>query len=265
MTPKVTVNTANFGRELKNYSLQTRKNIGVVVREQAKLFVRDVINMTPPFPGGQRGATLGRAVAPQTHRRAGEASLQRDIRRVFLPIDQLKIWDKTNDPRLSSQLQKAARAGDVAAVKAIFRNVGLNMDAIPTAVRALHVGARGSRGRVPKRTVPNVVLASTSVRAYETRAKKSIGYAKAGWATAARALGVKLPAWLSRHRTPGLVNDQTHRLNSPFIIIGNLVPFAEDFGPLRIVQDALKQRVIRMRAQIQHILRGGKGRAPGGG
>jgi hypothetical protein len=86
-----------------------------------------------------------------------------------------------------------------------------------------------------------VVLDDQSVREYEEEVFARIGIAKAGWETAARAVGVPVPEWVARHSTPGRFR-QVNGPDGPSIEIANDVEYGGDFDELEILEKALARR-----------------------
>jgi hypothetical protein len=147
-------------------------------------------------------------------------------------------------------LARAAAKGQLRVVEKILGRFRVVMKA----ERSLHQGARDDHGRVPESFRPYIVLDEGSVRSYEAEVVKHVGSAKAGWETAARALGVPLPDWVSRHETPGRFKDDSRNADEPAYEISNDVVFADDFEHLRILERALANRERSMRGRIEREL-----------
>jgi hypothetical protein len=85
---------------------------------------------------------------------------------------------------------------------------------------------------------------------------QKVGFAKGGWATCAAQLGGTrgIPAWVTRHKTPGTVIDETESEN-PKITIRNDVNYTSKVLSDSNVQGALRDREAKLTARIERILR----------
>lgn len=252
LKPTVHFDQAGFRRE--GLRLMALKNISVekLVRDQSRLFARDVLRITPPF--GRHSITESFNV----QRRTGEAAVKRDLGRVFMGPKDLSVLKHPKSPRLAKNLEQAIRARDTAAVQAILEKIGLQVKVIEQPDATIHRGARNRRGRVRGNREPMLVLDQRALDRYVKDVVGHVGKTKAGWLPAAAALGVTgIPNWIRRHggQTPGLIRFEG-RGNKFAVVIGNLVAWGQAFSELRIVEEALKLRVRAMRLNAEHIIAG---------
>lgn len=90
MTVDVKIDTREFDRAMLRFAAGSRKSSSEILRSQGRLFVRDMIRITPPFSGYDKG---GKAL--------GEATVRRDVARA---------------------LRNDSRGGDAASLHAAARN-----------------------------------------------------------------------------------------------------------------------------------------------
>ena len=129
----------------------------------------------------------------------------------------------------------------------IYRKFWEQSASIPT-MRAFHHANRNERGR-PKQVTRSLVgrwavqdqmwVSEQSANAYLKYVQKKVGLAKAGFAAAAMACGVRVPSWIRRHMAKA-GNAQVHFGANPFVVArttGNQIPDLQ-----RVVDGALKIR-----------------------
>lgn len=250
MNAKWSFDPREFSRAATDLMAAQRKSGAEIIKQQGRLFVRDVVRATPPF--GSHAFSQG---SSNVGRRIGEAAVSRDISKVFVTPSRLRVLSQPQNPKLYERLKKVIRSGDTAAVEAIFRNLNIHVKGVLLAAsRDVHKRSLNKRGHY-MRGNSYFVLRENSVKQYIRQEQSHVGRAKAGWARAAAGLGEKLPNWITRHSEPGLFIDDTANGDKPSVTIGNLVDYAQQFeGQLNIVQAALQNRVRSMRTQTEKIL-----------
>jgi hypothetical protein len=222
MNPTIDIDPASM-RRLNETIAKFTTEIGLdsvkVLKDQGRLFVRDLIKVTPPFGD----ATFSESY--NTQRKAGESAVERDIRKVFVPLRQFAENVSKTNPELgvtltmkggitgsniaNRKLKRSSNRIDMQALEAIFRNMGMEGRVMLNVDPAIHEKARGRRGRV-RRATPVVVVNEKSIDKYIKEKQGHIGKAKAGFMKAAIGLAVKgIPNWIRRHMTPGVFRDQT--------------------------------------------------------
>lgn len=243
------MDTREFSRAVRALQAARRVSFQRLLRDQARLFVRDVLKLTPP---------RGRAAISESfnaQKRRGEKRVERDILKVFMPVSALKILSEPQNASLAESLGSAIRRQDWAVAEAILVRLGFSSIRVePDATE--HDQARDRRGQVNRRQRPTIILHVASVKKYIKAQLAHVGKTKAGWLLAANALGVPVPQWIRRHggATPGLFRDETPNSSNPSITIGNLVIYGDGFQDLRIVQTALQLRTKAMKTQTEKIL-----------
>lgn len=240
---------------------ETGREAGKVLKDQARLLVRDFIKATPPFGKHSFSENYNE------QRRIGEAAVERDIRNVFIPVSVFAEQLSGSNPDLAYRILEASgisssnvtrkkatqkrTAIDMDALDAIFRNMGLEGRVIRYANPDLHERAKGRRGRV-KRATPYFVVSEKSIDNYIKEVKTHIGRAKAGWMRSAMGLALKgIPNWIKRHTTPGMFRDKSKDPNAS-ITVGNLIEFSGDFDP-RTFDAAMINRQRGMENQLKKM------------
>lgn len=246
------VDYANLSKRMHQLAILEEKSGPEILRDQARLFTRDVIKLTPPT--GR--SALTESLAEQ--RRIGQSAVRRDINRHWRAADGVLRYLRQRNPRAAQYFQKYARAGNVQAIKTMAAGLGLQIsDAVLSVSESDHDARRGPNGRAfRKKSAPTLVLRSTSVRALLKAKLGKVGTGKGGWVEPASALGVTIPQWIKGHAKS--VGVFTQELTGPMksITIGNLVDYAQKWeGQHRIVQNALKIRHRAMELRIRHLLK----------
>jgi hypothetical protein len=247
------INYEAFDRELKEFSLVMRRDSAEVVKQQAKLFVRDVVKLTPPTGN----APFTESFAAQ--RQAGLKAVEQDIRHAFVEIQELNIADK----KLEQNLKDYARREEITKIQTVLKRLKLKGTVIEAPTEAIHNKLRNRRGRVSR--ARNLVLRRGTVKPFIKMKQALVGTAKSGWAKACAALGVSLPAWIREKSGPG-VYDARLTGPAPQITVGDTVGYIQEAGArLTVIQRALNRRAESMRNQIDKVMgrrfRGYKGRA----
>lgn len=241
-------NIAQFRAELEERVLATGRGADDIVEEQTKLFLGDVVKLTPPMGKSPFNENLS------IQHEIGKKAIAKDIRRAFIPIEDLSILETPKDLKLAERIERYAKREEYDQLKELFQKVGIrnNLAAFPT--EHLHDAVRNRRGRVPKGTKQTIVVRRGTVEDFAKKKEGLSGKAKSGWAKACEAMGVKLPNWIKKHAAPGLFQ-RTRSATAPSITVGNLVPYIQAAGQdLRIINRALERRTESMRHQTEKLL-----------
>lgn len=243
------IRVEEFRTQVSRLVTLTGRDAGEVVKSEGRLLVQDAMRMTPPFANAPSTESLN------AQRKTGEKAVERDINKVFAKLKSLKVRDK----RIRKDLARAIRKRDFARVKIILKYMKLPVeDAMREADPAVHEHKRDRRGRVQRNKNKVWILNEPSLNRIIREKKKHVGKAKAGWAAAARGLGVKLPNWITRHSSPGAFKDNTKDPKQPSITIGNLVGYIQAAGSdLRIMQRAIQNRTRNLKAKLEKIIASG--------
>lgn len=239
-----------LNREFRAFVEALDKDINKEVENQAKLLVRDAINFTPPTVVG---GNVYRQAAPIAQRRQGERAIESDFARLFEPLANLDIVKNPENKQIGVAVRRAIREKNWEALAEILKRVAkISARIVTEATNDIHRRNRNRRGRVRQMKVPILVHQASTIGRLQKAAQGRVGFAKAGWAHAARRLGLPLPAWVNRHSAPGYIIKQGGKLN-PTIEFANGVPYVQRLRE-NIVGRAIRNRIEAMRKQVAHVL-----------
>ena len=249
MSATIHINTSGFQHELTRLVAVGRKSAAEIIKQQGKLFVRDLIKMTPPFGN----APVTESFAKQ--REAGKIAVLQQIGRTMLPASQI------DTPFILAILKgrttKKRKAGREEAERRLRLLQGMGAARIDElADPAWHASQRDRRGRVRGRFRNVFIKNEASLRRYIREKQDHVGKAKSGWKQAASMVGFSLPAWITKHTGGAGIAEQRLTGDRPFLRVGNLIDWIQDSGAgLRIVQRALDNRVRNMKIMIENIFK----------
>lgn len=233
------------------------KTVAEVMKQQVRLFVKDVVKLTPPF----RSWSVRESWSEQ--RKAGELAVSNDIQRVFKPLEDLRTYDSsTRFGQAYTQAVNESRSDtlDVLLQRSLARG-GVSKDLADSARSSVqplnplhHTQQRNKRGRV--RRNPRVYLVKKrEILKYIKEVWKQVGRLKGGWGAAAAKYGVSLPGWITRHASGSVLEKLTTQ--NPSIMVRNDVPYiAEQNKGDRLVNEAIKRRDEAMARQMEAKLQG---------
>jgi hypothetical protein len=248
-TPKYEVDNAELNRTLRSFVGVMRKELSTEIRNQARLACRDAINYTPPLI---KGSPTYQTVAPMEQRRAGEKAVRRDVAKVYLALEDLRISDDAKFPHLAKWLHRYGRQGATGKVEKILRDFQWNVPVSREALPGAHESARNHRGRVNARRARNIVLSKRTIEQYTRKQQKKVGRAKAGWNNSAAKLGLKVPNWVGDLKEPGWSDDKLSSPN-PSFTLANTVRHAQRAAP-EILQRVMNNRDRAMKVQINKVM-----------
>lgn len=243
------INYSKFDAAVSRVINETGAVGGVVIKQQTKLFVRDAMDLTPPTGGAPFTETSG------SQKKAGEMAVKSDITRGFTEIESLGIV-KDPDNKTGQALKRYARRGEFGKLETLVKRMNWKGKLLAFPGRRRHLEIRDKYGRVRKGAASNTLIMRTgSVAPFLKAAQALVGRAKAGWANAARALGLPVPQWVSRHSEPGELIDDSQNLQNPSMVVANYVPFAQHHNRTnQIIQRALNRRAAAMDNQLNAAL-----------
>jgi len=230
----------------------TGTDLGKLIKDEAKLLVRDCIKLTPPTTGG--AGILKENLKKQEQ--SGKNAIVRDIRRI---VKDVKDLDMYKNEKVKSWLNRAFKNHDW---KLVLDIVGGGEGAGMQVPDNIHEQYRNKRGRV-QRVVPKFWIKDTPARkkllTYAKKVFERIGKAKAGWLPAARRLKLAKRHYIkfiSRHSGKGMVSDNTKGTQNPFVIVANMEAHAQkhDSGG-KIMAVALKLRTNVIYDKIEKLMK----------
>lgn len=250
-----------FNEALSRLAELQGKTMREVVTDQAALFCRDAIRMTPPF--GRTPLTESFSV----QRDVGEKATDRDVRRGFRAIDSLGRYKGGKGSRstkdneaLRKRLDKLIRANNWLLLDVVLKEMRMRWVAgvIKAPSAEIHNRMRNARGRVSKAQGNYFVPKQSAVERFAKEKQRTEGRMKAGWMwvvnglNAIRTAKVKIPNWISRHTSePGtfVVTDADDKFG---IVGANRIPWAQKHGE-KVHKEAWTARMISAQKQADKL------------
>lgn len=220
-----------------------------MIEDETRLFLRGVINLTPP-PG------LG-----QDAKRVGESAVRLDLNRLFTPID---------DEFLNVIGSQFGIAGiDEWITGKSGNKIHLkwdHLDSTGSGMRQFHDKNRNSRGRVTSRKrqssdawYARYIVSKEDFAAYAAKVISHVGRRKAAWAKSYQEIpggGWSVPRWIGRHISNafGRCINMTGSLHQPSITVSNFSPGIGDDE--RLVRDQMRIRFSAIGRKMRGIISG---------
>jgi len=246
--------TLELENALAEYAKTSRKGIGEVLKERARLLVRDWIKFLPPFESyGSESESFA------TQRRIGQTAVARDIQSVFIDVRKLGIFASPKSPKAGAHAQQLLRMRKSDELQRYLVDTGYGFKPIveePT--DAMHNARRDARGRVQTGQRHKVwVTGKGAVARFVKRKQKAVGKLKSGLMAAVNKLGVGgVPAWISSQSGRGSIKDGTSDAD-PFVTVRNAVSYAANSNQeKRTAELALSRRTQNLVSQIAAKLEG---------
>jgi hypothetical protein len=272
----VEVDLSDLGDFLPRFAAATKQSIAQVVRQQARLMLRDesgngIIKFTPP-------------VGEQEAKARGDAMVRRDIHRVFLTrASALEIAKRAkvrglkqafrdnNHPRILELLNKTQPG--TAKVRGYERNgkqvagytqrrqvsslnnnrLGFLTSVSEAPDRAVHKARQDGNKNVRRNRWSQLVLSKGALTSYISEIQKRVGTMKAGWRPAARALQLNVPKFVADvQRASGDIKIQLEGEN-PSITLINSTPNASRVAA-RAIEFVRSGRESAMVANLEKVL-----------
>lgn len=280
----------NFVRAAARWQQVFKQDVAVILRQQAKSIITNsqrtgVMDLTPPTAGASAVGSLSE------QRKAGEAAVARDIRKVFMTAKEAVKKAKEDNPRAGrvfSRLLREKKTQDamnilrfgggqqVVEVKAHNRKGGVIVTGYTqkrispsfkslsglTAIQgypdpSMHRRSRDSRGRVNRARPLAIVTDSAALTAYIKTRQGMVGYHKSGWRASAAAVGASVASFISRLAGPGRVINNLAQAGPKFGItfINETVGIARHNLSLSIAARALNFASARIDRAVRGYLR----------
>lgn len=270
MPAKLDVDDRAFQQALNKFETVSRKNRWVVLKEEAKLVVRNLMAITPPSRNASFTLSEKGKVDWKSQKKMGQGALLNDTLGksganggrqggVFM-VRGAKTF------RRAEQLNKQM-GGDWGGMKhALWRTktgkvLGVekklyNPDATIATMSRHHKKYRNARGRVSKGGqrdltigrhvfIDKMVVSKKAWKSYFSYLTKRLGRAKAGWLRAAYSLNFKdAPKWVANHgQREGRVKMQGGKRLYQFIELANRVPYIKrQNNEMQMVNRALRMQ-----------------------
>jgi hypothetical protein len=272
----VEVDLSDLGDFLPKFAAATKQSIAEVVRQQARLLLRDdggngLIKFTPP-------------VGEQEAKARGDAAVRRDIHRVFLTrasaqeiakrakVRGLKQAFRDNNHTRILELLNKTQPG-TARVKGYVRNgkqvaaytqkrqisslnnnrLGFLTSVSEAPERAVHKSRQDANKHVRRNRWSQLVLSKGALTAYIAEIQKRVGTMKAGWLPAARALQLSVPSFVANvERASGSVKIELGGDN-PSVTMINSTPRANRVAA-KAIDFVRAGREDAMRTNLEKVL-----------
>ena len=239
---------------------------GRILRVEGRKLIREIVALTPPSGGKSRVSQF--ATIDVNARKQGELAVSKDLANIFDVLsdsthDYVKRTNKAQFPRAISIWQSGSnkRVIDI-------DHLGTSIDEM----RAFHQRLRSkATGRTPIlrrhredglgrwKSYERMVVSKSMLARYKREVHGQVGKLKGGWAAAAAALDVRLPAWVSRHSS-GNCTAQLGRGDSPFIYATNNQKGSAS-KTKSIVAWAMRKRASAIRTNVARMIKHGAGKS----
>ncbi len=226
-----------------------RKSNKQLVDQQSRLLVRDMVNFTPPMKG--KKAEGEKSINNPTDKQQGEIAVERDLRRMFQPLDSIQAVQKSVALRLNNAFERYYNARDWDSLSKILNESGIlpfRPKIIQEPTKELHNKFRDKRGRVSKKVAnPWLVVNARSLETFIKAKKKLVGLAKSGWVKSLRGLKIGVPAWINKGGKGSFSQAGTRDTFS--ITMANAVGYVSKYHE-KIVKRAFVARRLAMERQL---------------
>ncbi len=190
-----TVHADSFAAALKKYAVEATSDRSrtEIVRDQMKLAIRAIIDLTP-------FETLAQ----------GRQAIHTQLLRAVKPYGgEDGSFKKVENDGIRTRLQNYLRTEQFDKIKEVFAKIGgkgyYSRFQMVDFSEDLHHSVQSRRGRVE--TDHFVLTPQVSEwKAYLEKLQGQVGRARGGWTPSAQAVGLSLPAWITRWRDGGAVN-----------------------------------------------------------
>lgn len=252
------IDSRDFARQLNQLSRIVRKDTGTLLRDQTRLFVADAAALTPPTgntPLGAAGAARRASALPGLSleaRKQGQDTVAREISRLFLSFDDLKLAQ--GDSKLAANLRSLMQASRFGTALQVLERAGIKLDSVEAKATVETLNRhRDRRGRVIRGRRVLVRDGRSILRLIRTQ-QGAVGRAKAGWKKAADALGLRLPRWITKHEEPGIFATEGTGAKLAYVV-GNALGYAQKLDrTAKIMDRAYRNRLRNLRAQLEAVM-----------
>lgn len=283
----VKVDYTEFAKHLALYMMVMRKSITDVVKQQARLFAKDMCDFTPPFSGAEPAISKGgEGGFGNKARNKGRDAVSRDVRKIFAPLAQapatgvaaagnlgiFSAWigakaklPPPHDPQYVFKMVEGGRIigeGEFDYFKRVEAKRGTPrtrflMGTTEASIRSIHEQRRGKPSyRVYKTSKSETVYVDDwkPVDRYIRKVQQRVGKLKSGWYYAGLKLG-KMPtsAWIANQGAGTSIYQPKLIGPDPTIKLGSSVGRNHSQG-YHFMRMAMNHRAYAMRvAMLKHL------------
>lgn len=250
---KIHLDDRQWKLAVKEFWAATNKDLQTVLRDQGRLFTRDVAKYTPPTGRTPNNESWS------AQKRAGEEAIKNDMLAFARPIKSLSVISDPKNKVLRERLKNMIDRKDYKTLIAVLQKLGVPITRVfekfPTEIYDKFRGKNSKRIRKGK-AQPWFVIDSASYAAELKNRQKKVGEAKSGWRRAAAILKATLPGWVTRRKGDGGIVDDTGKKAEQSITLWNAVEYAQRWGAsIRILDRAMDNRIRSMKVQTEHIIK----------
>lgn len=232
------INKARYRDTLNEFVRVLGADAEKLLREEMRLFLREIIRFTPPKTNAQ-----------------GRKAVEGDIQKAIGLLDQNSFGRAREEVRLP--MRELIRRRDNETLQEAMREMDGRYWIVKTFDKNDHISRRNRYGRVRRKSFV-MTTDRTAYNRYVREVKGRVGYAKSGWLKAAEAVGLPLPSWVRRHAGYAKGGFEAPTANKLEIVARNgsvRIPNYE-----RTVSSALNSRRMSVEKEFARLLRGGKTR-----
>jgi hypothetical protein len=283
----VKVDYTEFAKHLALYMMVMRKSITDVVKQQARLFAKDMCDFTPPFSGTEPAISKGgEGGFGNKARNKGRDAVSRDVRKIFAPLAQapatgvaaagnlgiFSAWigakaklPPPHDPQYVFKMVEGGRIigeGEFDYFKRVEARQGTPrtrflMGTTEGSIKSIHEQRRGKPSyKVNKTSKSETVYVDDwrPVERYIKKVQQRVGKLKSGWYYAGLKLG-KMPtsAWIANQGAGTSIYQPKLIGPDPTIKLGSSVGrnYSQGYHFMRM---AMNHRAYAMRvAMLKHL------------
>lgn len=242
------LNEARYRDSLNTFVRQLNADADKLLREEMRLLLRDIVNLTPPTKSPKSDQVKRSA------KQRGDNAVEADLSRVATPLD----WRNIENPRLAEAVYRRNQTVMLAIMKNMKQYRNASILANGDAIRSSHLQNRNRYGRV-RRKVLNQVAFLTDWQRYTRTVKSRVGFARAGWLRAAEAVGLPMPNWVRRHAGYARGGFQAPTPGKLEIVATNGSVKIPNYQQ-NIVNAAMQARRASIESELKRLMAGGKTR-----
>ena len=239
-----------LNKALGELSSATGKTLKDVIRQESALLAVDMVNYTPPVVANNPNNF--RNPAPNAQRIQGEQAVEKDIRRMFQPLDSISAVNNSKSKGLNNAITQALKVRDWTGLAEVLFATGIlpfKPKIIETADPALHRKYRNRRGKVLKSIKnPWLVVDGKSIDKYVVKQQKKVGSAKGGWVKVLRGFGRRVSGWIDKGPRSGEFTKKDTAFSVEYTM-ANQMAYAQKHYP-NIVARAVKERLYNITHRV---------------
>ncbi len=238
---------ANVCRVLKQYPEKIGRTLLSLIKQEARGMGVELARFTRPPGFGDKW------------KKAGEKAVAGDIAKVYAtPSDAYKEIQKV-DQKMADKFWGNVTNNRFTRAATILQKSGSAWADLPMGRLnpAIHKANRNDRGQVKIKKPAQVVTGDKPRDRYIAKKQRMVGYAKAAWINAAKAIGGRVRGaaqWVTRHKTsPGTAI--VREGDKPSVTLTNHLDYAEAATTAETVSLALENAQARLRKALATSLR----------